>query len=88
MQETSLDSIKHTTLKINKRKELEIDGVISVVAFSPSQITLSLSDTKLIIVGNDLKITEFSRASGKFSAVGNIISVKYSASLAKLKIFK
>jgi len=87
MQQNQENSIKHSLLTIEERNKLSVDGVLSVSAFSPTQIILSLDGTNLIITGSDLKISEFSKSNGKFSATGEIFSVKYSTSV-KFKLFK
>lgn len=66
-------------LTIEQQKKITLTGVKSVTSFSPQQINLMLSEGKLIITGNNLKVTSFSKSSGTFSADGEIAGVKYNA---------
>ncbi len=78
------------TLTIEQRKSLLATAIESVDGFSDRQMTLSYGGGRIFILGEGLKIVNFSKATGAFHAVGNITSVKYGAkgiSLAK-KIFK
>lgn len=62
-------------------------GVEEVVSFTPQQIRLTLSDGKVSITGEELKIISFSKSSGDFSAMGKIEGLRYGMG-AGLKIFK
>lgn len=72
---------------IEGQKNIKISGVTAVNGFSSAQITLTLGKTKMVITGSDLKISDFSKESGNFSASGEIGGVKFSGG-GKLKIFK
>lgn len=73
------------TLTIEERRKITMTGVESVTSFSPREISLRLSGGKLLVSGSDLKITAFSKASGTFSASGNITALRYGgASLSGL----
>jgi len=72
---------------IEGRKIIKVSGVTAVNGFSSTQIALTLSNVKMFITGSDLKISDFSKESGNFSAAGEISGVKYSGG-GKLKIFK
>ena len=77
------------TLTVEQQKKITMSGVESVNAFSPAQITLSISGGKVIVTGSDLKITAFSKSSGAFAATGNVYGVRYNARGGKLgKLFK
>ena len=64
-------------LLLTNRKMLEMNGVIKVNSFNETQIILSLSNTKLIIGGQSLKITEYNESSGIFKLTGVINNLKY-----------
>lgn len=82
------ESQNRYVLTIEDQKNISLTGVIAVSAFSAQQIVLDLGSLKIVICGNNLKITDFSKETGKFTAVGEILSLKYSARSAKLKLFK
>jgi len=84
MRENTLNS----SLSIENRKNIKVSGVSAVNSFSSAQISLSLSGVKMTIIGSDLKIVDFSKESGMFTAGGLISCVKYSERGEKLKIFK
>ncbi len=78
------------SVNIEQRKSFTAAAIESVDAFSDRQIVLSYSGGRIIVGGNNLKITAFSKTSGAFSATGEITSLKYAAkgvSVAK-KLFK
>ena len=80
--------IKHSIM-LEQRKNLTISGVESVVAFSEVKIVLALSGgDKLYIIGTDLKITNFSKNSGAFTAEGQIVGMSYGGSNFASRIFK
>ncbi len=68
---------KQHTLTVEQRKKIVMTGVESVNSFSPQQINLTVDGGKMTITGNDLKITNFSKTSGAFSAIGEVTSIKY-----------
>lgn len=79
---------KHSII-LEQRKNLNISGVESVVAFSEVKIILALSGgEKLHIVGTDLKITGFSKTSGAFTAEGKIVGISYGGKSFASRIFK
>ena len=84
MQETTKHSIQ-----LEQRKNLNVSGVESVIAFSEVKIILALSGgEKLHIIGTDLKITGFSKTSGAFTAEGTIVGITYGAKSIASRIFK
>ena len=84
MQET----VKHSIM-LEQRKNLNVSGVESVVAFSEVKIVLALSGgDKLCIIGTGLKITGFSKSNGAFTAEGKIVGLSYGGSNFASRIFK
>ena len=74
---------------LEQRKNLNVSGVESVVAFSEVKIVLALSGgDKLCIIGTDLKITGFSKSNGAFTAEGKIVGLSYGGSNFASRIFK
>lgn len=82
------ENVSGGNVTIENRKNIKISGVSAVNGFSSTQISLTLSGVKMLITGSDLKISDFSKDSGNFSASGLISCVKYSERGEKLKIFK
>ena len=84
MQET----VKHSIM-LEQRKNLNVSGVESVVAFSEVKIVLALSGgDKLCIIGTGLRITGFSKSNGAFTAEGKIVGLSYGGSNFASRIFK
>ena len=74
---------------LEQRKNLNVSGVESVVAFSEVKIVLALNGgDKLCIIGTGLKITGFSKSSGAFSAEGKIVGLSYGGFNFASRIFK
>lgn len=79
---------KHT-VTIEQRKNLTVNAVESVVAFSEVKIILSLlGGERMSVVGSNLKITGFSKTNGTFAAEGTVTSVSYGGKSVVSKIFK
>lgn len=89
MQEVQLKKEIPHRLTVDMKKSVSVLGVDSVMAFSPSKITLTLlGGERLYLVGADLKITAFSKESGVFEAVGKIMGASYGGKGFAAKIFK
>ena len=68
------------TLTVENRKRVSMTGVEGVISFSPTEIRLELADgKKLQVTGEEMKISDFKKSSGEFSATGRIDGVKYNA---------
>ncbi len=79
---------KHT-VTIEQRKNLTVNAVESVVAFSEVKIILSLiGGERMSVVGSGLKIIGFSKTNGTFAAEGTVTSVSYGGKSVVSKIFK
>ena len=88
MQEQNSQKNKVHILTVDQKRKLRAMGVESVAAFSSTRITLNLADgVRLFIAGNGLKITAFSKESGDFEAVGEIVSASYGGRMGS-KLFK
>ena len=89
MQNQTEKKTDNHQLTINRRKEVFLTDVESVVAFSPTRIALTLKDgTKTFVAGTDLKITAFSKDDGVFKAVGSVTGISYGSKGFTAKIFK
>ena len=79
---------KHSVI-IEQRKLISVSGVESVNSFSEVRIVLTrVGGEKMSVVGTDLKITSFSKASGAFTAEGLITGVQYGGKGLAARIFK
>lgn len=67
------------TLTIENLKRVSATEISSVDSFSDKQIILSYQGGRIVICGSDMKIVNFSKSTGAFSAAGNITSAKYLA---------
>jgi hypothetical protein len=84
MQEISKHSVN-----IEQRKTITVSGVESVTAFSEVKIVLTLiGGEKMHVVGTGLKIVGFSKASGSFTAEGNVSGVSYGGKSFTAKLFR
>ena len=79
---------KHSIV-IEQRKNLTVNAVESVVAFSEVKIILSLlGGDRMSVIGSGLKITGFSKTSGTFAAEGTITGISYGGKSVVARIFK
>lgn len=79
-----MDETRLMTALIEQQKKITVTGVESVDSFSPQQITITLEGGRAQISGEGLKITDFSKTSGKFAAVGEIAGVRFFKKKEKL----
>lgn len=77
-------------ITIENRKKISATAIESVDSFSPTQIVVSHSGGKIIVSGGGMKIINFSKSSGQFTASGEINAFKYVAkgTSVKQKLFK
>jgi hypothetical protein len=76
-------------ITITQKKEVAITGIESVLAFSEAKITLGLrGGGRLYVAGSGLKIAGFSKDSGVFTAVGNIVGVSYGGKSFAARLFR
>lgn len=81
-------NFQHSVL-IEHRKNIKVDGVESVTAFSEVKIVLSLhGGEKMHVAGTNLKITGFSKSNGTFLAEGNISGISYGGKSFAAKLFR
>ena len=86
MQENRLTN--HSTV-IEQRKNISVNGVESVIAFSEVKITLLLQGgERMYIAGSSLRITGFSKTNGTFVAEGTVTGVSYGGKSFTAKLFR
>ena len=64
-------------LLIEGQNRLSMTGVSAVDGFSEQQIKLSINGSKVLILGENIKITSFNKGTGNLTADGRFFSVKY-----------
>ena len=72
-------------ISIENRKRLTATQIEAVEAFSATQLVLSYAGGRIIVTGSDMKITQFSKSTGAFSANGLFAAVKYAQKGGSLK---
>ncbi|MCH5142347.1 MAG: hypothetical protein J1G07_01340 [Clostridiales bacterium] len=77
-------------LSIEQCKRVSATAIASVDSFSDKQIVLSYAGGRIVVGGSGMKIINFSKTSGAFSATGEIASVRYvkKGSSLKQKLFR
>ena len=83
-----MEQSKNHSLTVEYGQGLVATGVVDVVAFSEREIRLALSVSRLLIVGEKLKITGFNKSNGELRVNGVVGSIKYlQAPLSPVKRF-
>ena len=83
-----MEQNKNHSLTIEYGQGLIATGVVDVIAFSEREVRLALSVSRLLIVGEKLKITGFNKSNGELRVNGTVGSVKYlQAPLSPVKRF-
>ena len=72
-----MQNLEQNTLQLDNRKKLTMTGVISVDAFSPSLLRLTLEGSSMIVTGENLKVINFNKSQGNLIAEGLINEIKY-----------
>ena len=75
MQQQS--AIEAEKLILEARKKLSMTGVETVDGFSEQSLKLTVSGNKVIICGENIKITAFNKSTGNLSAEGTFTEIKY-----------
>ena len=77
-------------LILDGRKRLQMTGVDAVDGFSEQSLKLSVGGSKVLVSGENIKITAFNKATGNLSADGSCSENKYNDKKKPLRnrIFK
>ncbi len=88
MQQTA--QTEQDQLVLDGRKRLSMTNVESVEGFSEQSLKLIVKGNRVQILGENIKITVFNKASGNLSAEGDFSEIKYNYKKAPLlkRIFK
>lgn len=86
MQQT--DDIQRLTLEGQKR--LNMNGVESVDGFSDRELRLTVSGNRVLVAGDGIRITAYSKGTGNLQADGKFTAIKYDFKKAPLlkRVFK
>ena len=68
---------KIQSVTIDQQKRITMTCVESVDSFSMQQISVTVGGGKAIVSGEGLKIVNFSKSNGNFSAEGKITGLRY-----------
>lgn len=71
-------NVKHTSLAVNNRKTITLDGVLNIEGFDEGYVTVIINEGKLNIEGEGLKIESLSKDNGEIIITGKILGVYYS----------
>ncbi len=74
MQNNVLEQDK---LVLEDRKRLSMTGVQTVDGFSEQCLRLTVSGNKVIVNGENIKITSFNKSTGNLTAEGLVNEIKY-----------
>lgn len=64
-------------ITIESCKRVSATEITSVDSFSDKQIVLSYANGRIVVQGSGMKIVNFSKSTGAFSATGNITGARY-----------
>ena len=65
------------SLVLDGRKKLNMTGVEMVDGFSEQSLRLTVKGNKVLITGENIKITSFNKNTGSLSAEGKFVQIKY-----------
>ena len=90
MQQFIDKAVETDKLTLDARKKLSMTGVINVDGFSETSLKLSLEKTKVLIIGENIKITSYNKDTGNLTADGDFLEIKYNHKKVPLmkKLFK
>lgn len=71
------NAIEAEKVILEARKKLSMTGVEAVDGFSEQSLKLTVAGNKVIIVGENIKITAFNKNTGNLSAEGTFTEIKY-----------
>lgn len=80
-----MENVTPHSINIEQCKRVSATAIESVDAFSDKQIILSYQSGRIAVSGSGMKIVNFSKTSGSFTATGDIQSVRYISKGLSLK---
>ena len=87
MQQQAINEVK---LVLEHRKRLTMSAVEAVDGFSEQCLKLTVAGCKVLITGENIKITAYNKGNGNLSAEGEFSCIKYGNKKAPVlkKLFK
>ena len=68
---------KHTSLSVNERNRLTLNGVSNIESFEASYVTLEIGDSRVFVEGTGLRIESLNKENGEIQITGRIDGVYY-----------
>ncbi len=81
--QNSTRSFSLSDVRINNRSSIDISGVEEVISYDERSIVLVVCGVKMIVEGDDLRVTELSVDDGRVCAIGKIGAVLYEEGTVK-----
>ena len=77
-------------LLLENKKRLSMTGVTNVDGFSEQSLKLTVRQERVVVTGDNIKITSYNKETGALIAEGDFFEIKYSAKKQPIlkKIFK
>jgi len=72
-----MEENKLQTLTIEQQKRLTMSGVQSVDGFNEQSVIITLTDGRMQVMGEGLKVLAFSKTTGNLTLDGKILTVKF-----------
>lgn len=76
------------SIYLEDRKKLIVKGATKIVSSTTSQAVVELSDTTIVISGNNLEITNLNLENHEVSFAGTVNSIKYTQKAEKKSLLK
>ena len=72
------EEIRHTALTVKERSRITLNGIMNVLSFDESYVTLETNEGRICIEGEGLKIESLSQNGGEIQITGRVNGVFYS----------
>ena len=71
------EEIRHTALTVKERNKINLTGIMNVMSFDESYVTLETSEGRICIEGEGLKIESLSQNGGEMQISGRVNGIFY-----------
>lgn len=69
------------SVELSGHKLFAVTGVRSVTSFTDKQVEIELDGERLLLTGHDLAVKGLDLESGRLTATGNVLTLRYSSAL-------
>ncbi len=76
------------TIEINDRKNIKITNATKVVSSTSTQAVVEVSDSNIVITGNNIEVTKLDLDNKEVQFKGEISAIKYSHKAEKVNLIK